>query len=275
MKDRILEIVKKNLISIIAGVIAIAAIGVAFTTLASEKETLQKDLDARKAAYTSLDGLRTAQRTLPTVKLGDSAAEPLTKFPSLKIIEQGDVIVKELEKASKEIYDAAVAMNKHAPLVQGSLPAPDSPSALGFRQAYQRYFLPGQNPNPMQSQFARDLVAGMPPTAEDIKLKLDTEAKVIRDKKLFFNAQGQPANAQQVKDEIDEMARNLPGDLRKKIAETSKVYINPNSFMAHRPILDAPGAPDEENIYAAQITLWLQQDIVAAVNDANANRTRS
>ena len=267
MKGRIGEIVKKNLISIICGVIALAAVGVAFTMLAGEKEALQKDLDARKATYQSLNTLLTNTRTLPTISIDPgAAAEKLPKFPSEKIIQQGDAMVAELTKASKEIMEAAIKMNTHAELEPGALPAAAPVAAFRFRDGYQRYF-PLPPASPLLSKLAQDLKAGMPPTPDEIKLKIDQKAQEIRNQRLIV--QGAFNNQQQVDAEVAEMARTLPGQLRKDVAENSKVYINPQTFQPWPNILAAAGAPTDGDIFRAQLMLWMQQDVVSAVNHAN------
>src|SRR5688500_5047803 len=121
-----MEIVKKNIISIIAGVVALAAIAVAFTMLTSRAEELKTDLAARQQAYSQLEQLLKKDRTLPTISLEKAEAEKLTKFPSQKIIDQGDALIKGVETASKAMVVAAVEMNKHLPLEPGALP--DAPA---------------------------------------------------------------------------------------------------------------------------------------------------
>jgi hypothetical protein len=266
--SNIMEVIKKNLISVISGVIAIAAIAVAFTMLSGEKDELNKELEARKSVHGSLSQLLNGNRTLPTVSITpDAQAEKLPRFPSQKIIDQGDAMVKELEKASKEILEAAVKMNKHELQEPGSLPSPPPGMPYRFRESYQRFFPPPPT-SPLQSQLAKDLGAGMPPTPEEIRFKVEEKSNQIKKDRLIQTATGFN-NSQQVQEEIAQMARELPRTLRDQIAASSRVYINPQTFTAHPQILAAAGAPTDVSIYEAQLMLWMQQDVVAAVNDAN------
>ena len=59
-----MDIVKKSLISIICGVVALAAIGVAFTMLPGRASELQTKLDARKQTYDTLHSLLTKPRQI-------------------------------------------------------------------------------------------------------------------------------------------------------------------------------------------------------------------
>ncbi len=264
-----MDIVKKNLISVIAIVVAIAAIAVAFTMVSGRREALQTELAARAQTFTTLHGLLTKDRTLPTVDPDHPTAEKLTKFPSAKIIEQGEGITKKVETESTAMRDAAVQMNIHTPLVPGSLPNPQNfAAAAGFRNAYQLFF-PAPPASVTTSQFAKDLHAGMPPTAEEITAAQNDLANKIRAKEQWMLPSGQPGNAPQVDAKIADQAKKLPEQMRQKVADTSKVYIQPNTFDPYTAILQAQGAPGPLDIYLAQLQLWLQQDIVAAVNDAN------
>src|SRR3978361_2290067 len=102
-----MDLVKKNIVSIIFGVIALAAIVVAFTMLPSSKAALQTKLDARKATHEQWAALQTKNRPLPSVNPDSPTQENLSGFPNQKIIDQGTAVVAEVEKESNAIRDAA------------------------------------------------------------------------------------------------------------------------------------------------------------------------
>ncbi|HYO08842.1 MAG TPA: hypothetical protein VER17_07695 [Tepidisphaeraceae bacterium] len=266
-----MEIVKKNIVSIICGVVALAAVVVAVTMVSSRAAQLQADVEARKQVHSTLDGMLKKERTLPTVDPDNPTADKLTKFPSPSVIEQGEAITKAVEAESVAMREAAVAMNKHEPLVPGSIPAPPmgSPAQFNFRNRYAAFY-PPQTASPLTGQFAKDLQAGIPPTPEEVTLRQAERAADIRAKRLR-TVNGQPVNQPQVDAEIAETARKLPLELREQAANNSKVYINRETFLPYAPILAAAGAPDPVDIYLAQISLWIQQDVVAAVKEANAS----
>jgi hypothetical protein len=61
--------------------------------------------------------------------------------------------------------------------------------------------------------------------------------------------------------------------MRDKVAKSSKVYINPDTFEINPRIVNAVAAPDALEIYSAQLSYWIQSDVVAAVKEANAAAT--
>src|SRR5437763_9654352 len=92
-----MEIVEKNLISIICGVVALAAIGVGFTMLPGRATALQTKLEERKRAYDTLHSLLSKPRQMPSVNPDNPSQDQLTQFPSARIIEDGQKIMKQVE----------------------------------------------------------------------------------------------------------------------------------------------------------------------------------
>jgi hypothetical protein len=56
--------------------------------------------------------------------------------------------------------------------------------------------------------------------------------------------------------------------MRMAVAQKSLVYVNPDAFDMS-PNIAGSTAPDPVNIYSAQLMLWVQQDVIAAINDCN------
>ena len=273
-----MEIVKKNIISIICGVVALAAVVVAFFIVPGKASELQTQLDARKAANDEMTQLLRKDRTLPAPDASDPNPKPLTRFPSEPIIKQGEAIIAQLEKESVALRDAAVAMNRHDLLVQGSLPRPTQVQAYEFRNAYQRALplplpnqanQPQQQPSVLNSAFARYLQAGMPPSPNDIALKVQQRAEEIKQKEAFLLPNGQIGNQEALNLKISEMQQKLPGELRSQVANSSKVYISPDTFEIYPRIASVSGAPDPIDIYFAQLSYWIQEDVVKAVKEVN------
>src|SRR5207247_1201542 len=87
--------------------------------------------------YRSLESLRTKSRNKPVLNPDNTTAEPLERFPNDATIEKADAAKKQFEAESKKIMDAAVAMNRHKPLIDNTLPVPKTSSALfDFKFAY-------------------------------------------------------------------------------------------------------------------------------------------
>ena len=276
-----MEIVKKNIVSIICGVVALAAVVVAFVIVPGRKEQLQANVNQSKSTHDALNTLLTKQRQLPVVNPDSPEQKALEAFPSKSVIDQGDALTKKVEQESKAIFQAAVDMNRHKLLVDGSLPTPFQPQQFAFRRGYVAALpplippqQPGQPPQggPMKSAFAKELTAGMPPTADEVRFAAEQMANEIRQKKLVFTSQNTPANQPQVEAEIAERTRKLPLEMRDKIATSAKVYLNPNTFEFNQRIISGGGvAPDPYEIYSAQLGYWIQGDVVQAVKELNAN----
>jgi len=266
-----MDIVKKNLLSIICGVIALAAIGVAFTMLPSRKDQLAADMEKRKHAYDELHKLVSAERQLPSVNPDNPAQERLPVFPNEKVIKWGEELTAQVKKESEEVRDAAMKMNEHHLLVPRSLPTPDNPTAIGFAKTYQAALpLPTAPGGVLNSRFAKELKAGMPPTADEVHRKLDEAALEVKKNNSQINAAGVVVNQAQVDGQIAELASTLPKKLLEDVGKNSKVYIAPDTFESYPRIAQAVGAPDPVDIYFAQLGYWIQQDVVDAINDVNA-----
>jgi hypothetical protein len=61
----------------------------------------------------------------------------------------------------------------------------------------------------------------------------------------------------------------MPKQMMEEVAKTSRVYISPDTFEVYPAIAAAAGAPQATDIYFAQLSYWIQQDVVDAVNHAN------
>src|SRR5688500_4084548 len=130
-----MNIIKKNIISVICAVIAILAIVASFFPLGGYVENLQSNLDKSKSNYDTLEGLRTKTRQLPSLSPDATTQQPLGTFPNPKAIEEGKKVVEQVAKQSLAMRDAAVKMNRREPLVPGVLPVAQRGSDFKFRDA--------------------------------------------------------------------------------------------------------------------------------------------
>ena len=76
-----MDIVKKNLLSIVCGVVVLAAVVAYFVLVSGEEQKLQAHLQARKAVYDKLEQVRTQPRKRPVINPDDPAQEDLKVFP--------------------------------------------------------------------------------------------------------------------------------------------------------------------------------------------------
>jgi hypothetical protein len=173
-------------------------------------------------------------------------------------------------------------MNKHEVLYPQALPNPSRVAAFEFLKAYKRALppytpntgpagTPGATGGSIDSAFARELNAGMPPTAETIGLKLQQRVEEIRQKNAFLLPNGQIGNEAALTAMVAEETQKLPARLREEVANGSKVYVSPDTFESYPRFATVAGsAPDPIDIYFAQLGYWIQQDVVNAVKEVNA-----
>jgi len=162
--------------------------------------------------------------------------------------------------------EAAVKMNEHKLLVPQSLPMPPSQfQQYQFRDQYRDLLLPAaQGALP---KIAATMRGGVPPNAADVqKRAAEITEKITKEKLITVN--GQPTNQQFVQQEVNDAISKLPQEMRQEMANKSLVYVNPDAFDFFQPI-SGPAAPEPYNIFAAQLSLWVQQDVAAAINECN------
>jgi hypothetical protein len=261
-----MDIIKKNIISVICAIIAILAIVASFFPLGGYVEKLQTNLDKSKQNYTTLDTLRTKPRQLPSLSPDSAEQQPLGTFPNPNVINKGKEVVKEVEKQSLGMRDAAVKMNVHAQLSPGTLPNARGPAPFKFRDLYDATLNFGKNGE--LPRLAQQMKAGMPPTAQDITRALEAMRIEIQEKELVKLPNGQIANQQEVTDRIAQRTLELPDEMRRKAAESSQVYISPDTFDVY-PRIAGGRSPEAIDIWWAQVGLWIQQDVAAAIIAAN------
>lgn len=258
-----MDIVKKRWLSILCGVVALVAIGVYATWVNGQRTRLQQDLDKRKQTYDQMQTLLNKPRHLPIVSLtAEAAPEELKHFPSPKIIDAGKAAVKQVQDQSLAVKNEAVAMNKHRLLVEGSLPSPSD--AFAFVRAYNEQFNP-KNPKSIPAM----LNAATPPTESEItsrqaKLEQDMMAKAPR------NAEGEIYQKDQLEQQIKEAQDRLPEVMKNEAATQHALYMAPDALAQHPDLAAGSGmTPDATKIWYAQMMLWVEQDVAAAIGDLN------
>jgi hypothetical protein len=281
-----MELVKKNIISVICGVVAIIAIVASFFPLGGYVADLQKSLDTSKSTYGTLDGLRTKSRTLPVTKLDEATTPaPLAIFPNPEVIEKAGAVVKEVEGQSIKMRDAAIAMNKKKQLVEGALPEPRPPLDIRFRDRYVALLSPPMaGPNMQASgepcRLLKDYKAGVLPNPQLIEQEKARLSQDIMNNRVQKDARGQIINQQQLNEEIAQVAVDVPKRFKEGVAQKSLFYVESagaggGTGGALGPTLDmAPGIagngrPRADSIWWAQVALWVQTDVLDAIKETN------
>lgn len=261
-----MDIVKKNLVSIIFGVLAIAAVVASVYPLNSKKEDLTTQLQGRAALYSQLDGLINKPRNKPILNPENTTPEPLGRFPNDDTIEKGKAAKAQFDAEGKKILDSAIAMNKHEPLARDVLPTPKtSNAAIQFRFAYKLW----------ADSFAAKIHAGMPPSETDIATAAD---KLYKEK---YEPQKQIAGAtasQALEQAFANEKAELPDRLRQEAASKNQVYLDPNALGIDQNLLKGTGVPDLSSIWYAQLGVWVTNDVgdaIVATNNGSHNVAES
>jgi len=263
----VLEVSKKNWISISLGVLMVAAVIAIPTFISSQQEALQKTLAERKAVYDRLVSLKGKTRHQPVVSLDpDSVPPPLDAFPNQAMINAGQASIQRVQQESLQLKDMAVSMNVHALLLPGSLPGPGDP--FQFKQIYLQQF---------KTALPARLQSVTPPTDDEIKLRADSETARITGEAAKDKATGEIYNKDVLQQNIATMLARLPEDMKREAATKHKMYMPPSALSIQPELVDQPGVntvPDIEKIWLAQVGLWIQQDVVDAIANLNGASKR-
>jgi hypothetical protein len=278
-----MEIVKKNIISVICGVVAILAIVASFFPLGGYIQELQRNLDDSKSKYTSLESLRTKQRNQPILKLDETTPQPLGMFPSDNVIEAAGKVVKQVESESVRMRDAAIKMNQRQQLVEGALPNPGPALLIRFRDRYAAQMAPplgGPNNQPTgePSKLLQEYKAGVLPNQFVIDQEKARRIQEIQETRTQKDTRGAVINAAEITDLIAQVGVEVPGQFRREAAEKSMFYVDTTTGA---PTVDiAPGIvgsprPTAAAVWWAQVALWLQRDVLEAVKETNTLKDAS
>jgi hypothetical protein len=272
-----MDIIKKNLVSIICGVIALLAIGAVFWPISGMFEDLHTRAKKSESTYSALTGLLKKNRLLPQTDPKAIEPKPFDQVPTETAIAKGNAIKAQIEKEAKDLMATAVAINvgltpqeKKELLEKDSLPAltPQAQTAgTKFREKYAPY---------VQKIPEKLMQAGMAPNQQDIDAKQKEVSDQIKTNDLAFNDRGQAVNQQQVDAKIAATKQLVPDQLRLETAQKIKVYIDPGTMDVMPKIgasTAAGRAPNPTDIWWAQLGIWIQEDICRSIADVNAPAT--
>ncbi|HEV2293471.1 MAG TPA: hypothetical protein VGR35_06415 [Tepidisphaeraceae bacterium] len=278
-----MDLIKKNIVSVICGIVAIIAIVASFFPLGSYVEDLQASLDKSKAAYTAVDTLRTKERNLPILKLEETTPQPLGMFPSKDVIEKAAKVVKEVEMQSVRMRNAAVAMNKRDVLVKGVLPNPAPPYDIRFRERYVPLVKPpmvGTQVTGEPPRLLKEFGGGVLPQPAMIDAEKLRRSNEIMNTKVMKDQRGQVINQPEITQLLAEAATQVPQQMRQAVAEKSLFYVevtaqNGGPTLDMAPLIDTGGRPPPAAIWWAQVMLWIQTDVLAAIKEVNTTKLES
>jgi hypothetical protein len=267
--QRTMDIAKKNIVSISLGVVMVLAFAASFFPLAGKVKELEDKVEQSQDQHSAVASLLKKGRNKPILRPG-AAAEALGMFPSETVIKQGQAAAAHLAAESQEMFQTAVNMNRKTVLVENALPKPKSTEDTVFLKAYQDYFT--QRDGGYQQWFqALNSTTGA--TADAVKQALAREEALIR--KDEQRVGDEVFNAAEIQARLAKRKAQVPNELRSRLAQEHTIYVNGDTFMRDTNLLGLqPGERlKPEEMWWAQVGIWLQEEIVVAVAHVNRDAT--
>lgn len=255
-----MEILKKNIVGVICGVLALAAIVALFVPLGGFYRKLQADLDLRKKDFVKAQGLLHSPRFLPVVEpnKSDTDREKLVDFPSPKAIAEGYRARDLVHLASGQLLEQAIALNRRDLLLPGILPNPGD-KIFDFRTAYL---------DAIQNQLPNGLKAAIPPTPEEIQ----QQQQLLHDQKFeprIIKVGGVEINREEIEREFKIASEQLPDQLRQERATQFRLYMDRNAISTNPIMLDSGKRAMATDLWFAQLALWIEFDVANAIVEVN------
>ncbi|MDB5331950.1 MAG: hypothetical protein JWP03_3101 [Phycisphaerales bacterium] len=267
-----MEMVKKNILSVICGVIALLALVAWFWPIGGMFEREQLALNTKQADYKKLSTLVSAPRKWPVTGSESDPAIPLKRFPNEQIIDDGDRIKKLVHIQADKMLEVTVNGDPnlklqgtyHATLLSDVFPNPRE-RRFNFQSAYFQA---------VQQDIPKLLEAVIPPDDEEIHAAADKLWKDVYEPKIV-TVGGKAFNFQQQEQEWHEAADKLPEQMRTERAAKFKLYVDATALAVSRPMVPTPNQTlKDEDLWYAQNMIWVQRDVaeaIARINSTSAN----
>jgi hypothetical protein len=260
-----MEVVKRNLFSIISGAVALLAMLLAYYPLSGWFDQLSTRLKQSSAAYNDLNAVINASHHMPNLTLEPAETEPLKTFPSVKMIQQGVELVAELKGQSEKLSEIVMKMNAHVPLVPQVFPTGGAGQHKNqFKFAYYKRV----------ADLRQALNATSPPTLTELKVVMEKLRAEAYEKKLV--TVGGRDNKSEIDSDLRATELMLPERECQNRAKQFTMYaslktMDPCIREGYMPAKDDQFYPyDAESMWAAQTSLWIEEDIVKAIIATNA-----
>ena len=254
-----MNVVKKNLLSILCGVVALLAVVALVWPLEGMNESARAELKKQKETYEAIESLSTKQRKLPVFTIEAGEEVPLEAFPTPEITKKGEEASERMKEQGEGMVQKAREVNEKAPLFAGSLDRLRGTEAAEFRDRYLEVI---RNELP-----AKVLKAGEPPTEEDRLARAEAVwfGEVV---KLADIVDDQVTNQEDLEDLFRERTKKLTQTLREEKAQAVRMYIVPGALV-ESPAVTEGETPEPDDVWFAQLALWVQQDVCLALARAN------
>ena len=258
-----MDVIKKNIFSIVFGIIAILAVAALYWPMSGMYAALLAQLDSRIQVDSSLDSLAGAPRSMPLLSPDQPNADPLTVFPTQPVIDAGIAATGQVSQQATNMLLRAVATNQHVPLLPDELPKPTDAIRYMFAKQYDQ-----EVTNYLRWQKVLDSTA--PPTPAEVEAERDKLHDEINKARLAYDAQGNPTADSQAEAlaEYELESASVQPRMELERAQQHRVYLLPNTLPVDTTIKDGT-FPLPDKICDAQVVMWVLDDITSAIAQAN------
>jgi hypothetical protein len=291
-KDAILTFIKKNILSLVSGLVAILAVVATFYPLGGWISTLQEQANTHAQDYNTLNGFISKPRKLPVSDPNKAEPGDLPNFPNAPTLKVGTEANARWVAYSQQMLKDVRDMNQagHQLLVADELPNPQSEfTSFYFAKLYKLVLStdpamtmtgdaaakPAIPPDPTLASAQRQnlqndiLHGGLPPTIDEIK---NGTASLWKDsyQPLVIEKNGTPVNLADLQAQFQAEAALLPQKMKGEAAKKFKIYVEKEAFTVS-PTIQPDVKPQPSDMWYAQMQLWIQQDLCTAIAEENTN----
>jgi hypothetical protein len=276
-----MELLKKNMVSLACGVVALVAVAAIFWPIRGYYDGLRGEVEQRVQKYNEFKNILTKERKLPIPSPDVTEATKFDGFPTDATMEKAKAVVDKVKQQSQDMFNKAIDLNKRTPLVAGEFS--DSPGAwTNFRIQYMRKLeMPNLQNQPANMTLqaytiAREIMkAGFAPTEAEITAARDKKAEEIKAQAVQGPGGGGIMNQPQIDSMLSEQLPKIADEKKLAAAQNCLVYIQPDALDPSAIIMQPPasvgmqGGLGPSSIFNAQIGLWIYEDVAKAVAAAN------
>lgn len=287
--SNILNWAKANILIVVSVLVVLLAIGSFFWPTGAEVQTLREDIRRVKSMSDSVNRYMSPTVQIPSPTPGGQPESVSIPYSAANVAMLGQLF-REMASGYTNLFQYVVDFNHYGPndanphevMLQGLFPEPQSDSIrLDADEAFIRKV----------DEFYRQLRAGQPPSEQEIATHLaQVEEQFAASAPMTvrsLQAEHQEKLAQQKLEAQREMIKNRAQQIRVYAASprTGAMMATSRSGRSGRSNdrgamlgvfdvgqwISGGGQPTNATLWEAQMKLWMQQDIVAAINLANQN----
>jgi hypothetical protein len=259
----VLQFLKKHMISLIFGVIAVLAVVARFWPITGMYNSLQTELNERVDVERQIESLLASPRHMPLLSPDQTDQAVLDVFPTQPVIDAGKTAVAQVTKQADGLVQAAVNINQHAPLYPNELPKPDDPTKYNFAQAYIK-----ETTN--YARWQNILNSCARPTPEEITAATNQQQSQIFGQ--FGVVPGGPDSPalREAEDQFAAATATLKPDMEMARSKQFSIYLEPGALPYDQTIgIGAGKLPEAGQIWDAQLGLWIVDDVTRAIARIN------